>query len=350
MLKKNTEQRNRRFIQRREERQGKVPRAKRVAMRCLAVLGTILLLVPTAFFGAVTVVCKGPSPTARDLFVTTVMETSAAKFLARMYFSDEEIEAIQQKNMVVEATEVTHARTGFTPAEEGLPKEGIELVDVNGGPTFKGKMLIVHDPSRVRLAVAPAFGKELDGVRVEDFVKNAGAVAGVNGGGFWDENGVGRGGMPLGLVIKDSRIINGSAASSDTLVGFDENDRLVVGKMTGQQALERKMRDAVAFGPVFIVNGKSVEVVGTGGGLNPRTAIGQREDGAVLLLVIDGRQPNSIGASYKDCIDVMTKFGAVNAANLDGGSSSLLYYNGEVVSVSASLYGSRRLPTAFIVQ
>ena len=93
----------------------------------------------------------------------------------------------------------------------------------------------------------------------------------------------------------------------------------------------------------------AMEVAGSGGGLNPRTVLGQRADGAVLMLVIDGRQSHSIGATYKDCIDVMLQYGAVNAANLDGGSSSMLVYNGEVQNVCASLYGSRPLPTAFIV-
>jgi len=343
------QRRNERFIEIREKKQGRGSRIKRIVGRCSAVFGTLIFSLLLLLFGAVTIICRGPSPSVRDLFVTTVMETSAAKFLAQMYFSDAEIKAIQRKNAVVEVQEVTDASAEFVEGDKSIPKETIELLDVSG-PTFKGKMLIIHDPSRVKVAVAPVFGMNLDGVRVEDFVKNTGAVAGINGGGFFDENGVGRGGMPLGVVIKDSKLINGSLTYADFVVGFDQNNKLIVGKMTGQQALDLGMRDAVSFGPVFIVNGKPVEVAGSGGGLNPRTVIGQRADGAVLMLVIDGRQTHSIGASYKDCIDVMMQFEAINAANLDGGSSSLMVYNGEVVNVCASLYGSRKLPTAFIVK
>ena len=90
--------------------------------------------------------------------------------------------------------------------------------------------------------------------------------------------------------------------------------------MTAQAALDRGVRDAVSFGPVLVVNGEAVEVNGSGSGLNPRTAIGQREDGSILLVVIDGRQVNSLGASYSDVIELMLEYGAVNAANLDGGS------------------------------
>ena len=106
----------------------------------------------------------------------------------------------------------------------------------------------------------------------------------------------------------------------------------------------------MTFKPIFIVNYVPVEVTGTGGGVNPRTVIGQREDGAVLLLVIDGRQTTSLGASYSDCIDIMTQYGAMNAANLDGGSSSVMVYDGKIINNVVSMNGDRKVPTAFIVK
>ena len=120
--------------------------------------------------------------------------------------------------------------------------------------------------------------------------------------------------------------------------------------MTGKQALEEGIRDAVSFGPTLIVNGEALSGIGTGGGLNPRTAIGQRADGTVLLLVIEGRQATSLGASYTDLIRVMLEHGAVNAANLDGGSSSVMYYEGSLVNSNASVIGLRKMPTAFLVR
>ena len=97
----------------------------------------------------------------------------------------------------------------------------------------------------------------------------------------------------------------------------------MVGRMTAQYALDIGVRDAVSFGPALIVNGVAANYSGSGGGLNPRTAIGQREDGAILLLVIEGRKTSSMGATMADLIDIMLEYGAVNAVNLDGGSSSL---------------------------
>ena len=120
--------------------------------------------------------------------------------------------------------------------------------------------------------------------------------------------------------------------------------------MTESQAKKKGIRDAITFGPALIVNGEPVSVKGQSSGLNPRTAIGQRADGAVLMLVIDGRQASSLGATYSDLITIMLEYGAINAINMDGGSSSLMYYKGEYLNTGVSLTGSRNMPTAFIVR
>mgnify|MGYP004488591487 CR=1 FL=1 len=104
---------------------------------------------------------------------------------------------------------------------------------------------------------------------------------------------------------------------------------------------------------IKIINGERRETKGSGSGANPRTAIGQRKDGTILLLVTDGRGANGhLGATASDLIDVMEEYGAVNAANLDGGSSSSMYYNDKYEMTSVTLYYSNsswRLPTGFIV-
>ncbi len=317
--------------------------------RCFAVLGVTALGGVLCAFGAITVVCKGPSPSARDLLVTTMMETSAAKFIPRLYFSEAEIQNILQKNTVVEGEAQTEAPESFAPPETEMPKDTIEVFDVTGS-TYMGKMMVVHDPSRVKVASIETFGPEVRGLRVEEFAKKYNAVAAVNGGAFQDTNGVGKGGQPLGLIIRDGKFLLGNASTRVSIIAFDQENRLLVGRMTGQEAMDRGVRDAVSFGPAFIINGEPLEVSGSGGGLNPRTVIGQRADGAVLLLVIDGRQAHSLGATYKDCIQVMMDYKAINAANLDGGSSTIMVYQGEVLNSCASMYGSRAIPTAIIVE
>ena len=297
--------------------------------RILIIFGLTLLSFLVLFFGATTIVCYGPSESARNLFVTSVMETSAAKFLARIYYSDSEIEGILSKNTAIAVDEITDEKLIDIPTQEQQlesTEPDVQLIDVTG-PTYKGKLMIIKDPSRVVVSTSNAIGENARGMKISELVDKYSGIAGINAGGFADENGMGSG----------------------VLVGFDNSNKLIVGSMTGTEAIEMGIRDAVTFGPVFIVNGKRSGVAGTGGGLNPRTCIGQRADGAVLLLVIDGRQAQSLGATFGDCIDLMEEYGAVNAANLDGGSSSTLYYGGEVVNVCASVYGARDIPTAFVV-
>ncbi len=331
---------------RRRRRRKKMRTARRVVGRVFAVVGVVLLAAIVLVVGAVTVICKGPSTSAAEVFVNTVMETSAAKFVARIYFSEDEVNSILRKYSVIETDEVTQSTTPFEPLDES--EKGDIIVEEVVGPTFRGRMMIVRDPSRVQVAALSVYDGR-PGKKVEEFYADTGAVAAINAGGFEDIGGVGNGGTPLGIVIHDSKLLYGSRTSVSSVIGFDQNNALVVGNMTGQEALDRGLRDAISFGPVFIVNGNAVDITGNGGGLNPRTVIGQRADGAVLLLVIDGRQASSLGASYKDCAQIMLDYGAINAANLDGGSSSMMMHNGEILNVSASLYGSRKLPNAIVV-
>lgn len=308
------------------------------ALSAFAVLG----------FLALAIIVKGPSMTARDLFVNTVMETRTGSILARLYLSSSEISSIQSRNSILptyDVTDTTKIHTGVQGADTSL----IEVQDVSGS-TFKGKMMIVHDPSRLSVATLNEYSHTESGKTVSQYVQENGAVAGINGGAFEDINSKGLGGMPLGLVIQNGELRYGKPDDVVNVIGFDQNDKLVVGNMTAQEALDMGLRDAVSFGPVLIVNGKAAEVSGSGGGLNPRTAIGQREDGAVLLLVLDGRQAQSLGASYSDVIKVMQDFGAVNAANLDGGSSTVMVYENEIINSCVSMNGQRTLPTAFIVK
>ncbi len=316
-------------------------------------LASILLFAVSAVglvFGVITVICKGPFPNARDYFVVSVEETSAGKFLSRIYLSEDEVQSILAANRVIELEEVTDPTIPFAPPPaDDKPEEDIEIHEVSGA-TFVGKMMIVKDPSRIRLAALNTFGGDVAGKQIETFAEEGNAVAAINGGWFDDPNGVGKGGQPLGLMIRDGVVINNAASN---IVGFDENNHLVVGRMTAQEALDMGVRDCVGLAdeimPPLIVNGIIAEFAGTGSGLNPRTAIGQRADGAVLMLVIDGRQPHSLGALHPDSARLMAEFGAVNAAALDGGSSSVMWYEGETINVCSSLYGSRRQPAAWLV-
>ena len=324
---------------------------KTIISRTVICLLVIILWILIFLIGAVGIGFYGPSQAARDLLVATFMETSAMKFIVRTCFTDEEIEYILAKNAVIASKKDAKIEVIIAePEDDDFDINAVTLENVSG-PTFKGKMLIVNDPSRVYVASPNGFDLPSGGLRVEEMVERDNAIAGINGGAFADENGVGNGGTPLGIVIQNGELTYGSKQMVGTVIGFDKDNKLIVSEMSGKKALELGMRDAVCFPtPPLISNGVAAEATGTGGGLNPRTAIGQRADGAVLLLVIDGRQAHSIGASYKDIIDVMLKYDAVTAGNLDGGSSTLMVYEDKIQNVCASLYGSRKLPTAVLVR
>lgn len=309
-----------------------------------------LALVLAAFLIMIYMVSKGPSTQVRDLFVTSVRETSAAGFLADLFLTKEEVEAIASSN-VIDVGEIS-TDTNLVVIEE--PPEGdeqvsdIEIFDVKGA-LYKGKMMIIKDPSRVKVGICDEFDKNKAGMTLLELVDKYDAIAGINGGRYNDDNGFGKGGLPEGIVFSEGELVYGDLDRTYNIYGFDKNDVFICGRMTGREAVEKGFRDAVTFGPALVVNGEAVPSTGTGGGLNPRTAIGQRADGSVLLLVIEGRQTSSLGATYLDLIEIMLEYEAVNAANLDGGMSSSMAYEGEEIVNNCSIKGSRDMPTAFVV-
>lgn len=318
----------------------------KIGLWLIATVGIILV----AFLIMLYMISKGPSTHVRDLFVTSVRETSAAGFLADIFLTDEEVQEITKANVVdEEGIDTNVSMVQIVQETEEDEQDDIEIVDVTGA-LYKGKMMIIKDPSRVKVGICNEFDKNKAGLTLIEICEKYDAIAGVNGGRYNDDNGFGKGGLPEGIVFSEGELVYGELDQVYQIYGFDKNDVFICGKMTGREAIERGIRDAVTFGPALVTNGKAVSSTGTGGGLNPRTAIGQRADGAVLLLVIEGRQTSSLGATYLDLIDIMLEFEAVNAANLDGGMSSSMAYEGEEILNNCSIKGPRDMPTAFVVE
>ena len=323
---------------------------------------------------------RGPSQTMGDLLTVSMLETSALKFVPRIYYSEAEVNAIVERNSITDSDEETDTSMIViapptpeptptpdpasipveTPVPTATPKptlepmrdeDGIQIYELKGG-TYHGYMMIVEDPSRVTVGTCRDEYNNSAGKQLYQIAERYEAVAAINGGAFSDSGGHGNGGQPIGLVVSEGKLKHNAQPSEwrNLVIGFTQDDILVFGKWSTEQAYNKKLRDAVAFGPALVQNGKAVDVRGISSGLNPRTAIGQRADGAVLMLVVDGRQANSLGATFSDLIKIMLDFNAVNAANLDGGSSSLLYYQGDYVNNGVVLTGSRNMPTAFIVR
>ncbi len=356
-LRKTGRPQNSRNTKRRKPKRGK--QVTVILLRSgLCLLTAVVLLVVTALT-AVLIVHYGPSAAARDRFVLTVTETSAAGFLATWFLPKSTVDAIIKSNEVVVPDDTTNPDI-IKPPDPDDPDDpefdinGVEIIDIVG-KTYKGKLMIVNNPKRVSIGTPEAYGEDKRGVTTIDMVRLSNSLGGINGGGFYD-TGKGNGGIPTGrsnspgVVISKGKLMWGNKNSTYEIIGLNQDGILILGKMTAQEALDQGIVEALNFGPYLVLNGTPCVVEGIGEmALNPRSAIGQRKDGAILLLAIEGRHPTRMGASYEDVIEIMMEYGAVNAANLDGGSSTYMVYENEIITQLASFYGPRRMATSILV-
>ena len=323
--------------------------------RFFAFLGVTLLCLIVTLLGMIWVLERGPSPTVSAMFTRSVRETSAIRWISNLFLTDEELE--QYKSASTEDITTESINTSLIHIEQvaekvQTPEESVQLIDIAEG-TCKGKLLIVSNPKQVILGTSDEFVKQ-PGLLLTDMVAKYNGLAGINAGGFNDENGTGNGGIPQGVVITNGEIVFGNEYTPYHLVGLDKDGILHVGAMSGQDAVELGIQWAVSFithdglASSLIINGE-IQHQNLGSGVNPRTAIGQRDDGALLLLVLDGRSINTLGATLDDVVDIMLEYGAVNAMNLDGGSSTTMWYNGAYVNSCSSANGiARPIPDAFL--
>lgn len=310
----------------------------------------------------------GPISYFRNLLITTSMTTMTHKYLARTLYSDKTINKVLNNNYVKEVNENTNSDLiDFTGMKEPDKYESIyeeqilkrdkddlyKLIPISGSG-YKGYIVAIYDPKTIGLETTAYMGQR--GEFLSLMHKRSPFKVGINAGGFADAGGVGSGGIPTGTVIKDSKIVYRGADTGWTggLIGFNKDNVLVLTKETPEQAIKNGMQNAVEFGPFLIVNGKRSITKGNGGwGLSSRTAIAQRKDGIVLFVIIDGRQPGySIGINMADLTDLLVRYKAYNAANLDGGASTDLVINGKIINkpCANSANGERWLPNAWVVR
>ena len=296
------------------------------------------------------------------------MTTLNHQWLATMFYSDETIAEVLGNNTVIESGEDTNTdeveivsnlnTTQYANEYEKaiLQKDAgndlYKVIEISG-KGYTGHLVAVYDPSKISVCTTKYLGKK--GEYIVDMAKENNAVVAINGGGFVDPNYNSLGGVPQGTVIKNGKIVsNRTFKKTGGIIGFTKDNKLILARMTANEAIKNGVRDAVSFGPFLIVNGKASFIKGNGGwGEAPRTAIGQRKDGIVLFLVIDGRMVGRPGADMVDLTEIMQKYGAYNAANLDGGTSCGLVVNGQLINDPVNGNGkhkTRMIATGFIVK
>lgn len=308
----------------------------------------------------------GPISYFRNLWVTSAMTTMSHKYLAYIFFNEDTITHIMENNIVIEAenegntdlVNIDGKDTGVYSSiyEEQVLKrdEGNDLykvIDIEGNG-YKGHMLVVYDPSRVHLYQYS--GLSNGGKKLEQLVELADAKAGINASGFSVDYSTYQYTV-AGAVIIDGKVISdGTTGWGGGIIGFTNDNKLLLTKKSASEAVKMGVRDGMSFGPFLVVNGEPSTFKGNGGyGVAPRTAIGQRKDGIVLMLVIDGRRPgHSIGVDMAELTDIMVKYGAYNASNLDGGGSSSMVVEGEVISIAggSGYSGERYLANGWVLK
>lgn len=302
----------------------------------------------------------------KAFWIPTAMTTMSHKYLAYTLYSEDTVNKIMSENYIEKNTEKINLDDiviGNTSEKKRYSsKYEQELFTRNAGnelykiirleeSSFKGYLTVIYDPADVEIATPKKLGKA--GSSVNTLVKENNAFVGINGGGFEDLDGWGNGSIPYGAIIKDGQLIWNYPGGSGQLIGFTKDNKMFLTDLTPEEAIEAGMEDAVEFGPNLIVNGKVTKIHGDGGwGVAPRTVIAQRKDGIVLFLVIEGRLPGySIGATMNDVIEILLRYKAYNAANLDGGASSTMSVNGKLYNKpsAGAEYGGRTVSNAWVV-
>ena len=293
----------------------------------------------------------GPFKNVKTTVVGAAMTTYTLQWLVTSFLSDEKIKQIMNEQKVQSIVQKN--------LEDGVKiknknDNSIERYDVSG-IKFKGYLLVVNDPTRIKVGYSSKLGTE--GELTSDIAKDNSAIAAINGGGFTDEAAgskwTGTGANPAGVIISSGKIIYGIKNENEKrqTVAINKLGKLLVGPYSIKEMKALGVTEAVSFGPAMIVNGQKMITKGDGGwGIAPRTCIAQRKDGAILLLVIDGRELRSIGATLREAQDVMYEYGAYNATNLDGGSSSTMYYDDEVINSPCDSLGERSVSSIIYVE
>ena len=325
----------------------------------------------------------------RDLWIETAMGTMNHRWLATSFFPSDKIEAVTNRRASVSADilggvpktladvwlgdEFDSGLQGtnlkdFVVTKTLFPDdEVVGSLDVNGnevvvrdeengikvvkvtGKGYVGYLALVADPSKVVIGHSSSIGSQGD--RVIDIMQDHGAVLAVNASGFVDVDGMGNGGSIVGWSISsiDDASYGWDAFSRFASVGLTEDNNLIVGKIRNPK--DYAIRDLAQFGPVLIANGEIVVSGSAGWGIQPRTIVGQRADGVIAFLVVDGRQPlYSVGIEIGEAAEILSSYGVYNASACDGGASSVMAYKDSSISQPCTRNpDGRRVPNAFLV-
>ena len=221
----------------------------------------------------------------------------------------------------------------------------ILLVRVSGSG-YRGVLAVAKDPSRLTLEASSGIGSY--GEYAGTIAQNHGGVLAMTASGFNDPEGKGNGGLLAGYCRTNGEDHYGPSYgwSYKRLELREDNYFYIVDVAT---PVDERTTDAMEFTPALVVDGQILDTPGWNS-LNPRAIIGQSDKGEILMLVVEGRFIDSLGITVQDCGPILAQHNCMQALNVDGGTSAILWYDGEYVTrcSNTACPEGRMLPNAFV--
>ena len=329
---------------------------------------TKFFIVVDIFIAICFFVVYGPFAGFRNTIISTALSTKTHGYIAYTFYSKNTILGVSKLDSYIpwdddtklediiidtapkESYENEYDREILT-RDEGNEDYKLIETEVDG---FKAYLVAIYNPAKVGVATSKAFNKNNTGAeKMYKMCDRLGGIVCINGGGFRDPDGWGSD-IPKGYIIKNNEVVWSDSTKQSNIIGISNDNKLMLVKATGEEAVKMGMRDGLEFGPFLIVNGEMIQFNNAAGGYNraARTAIAQRKDGVFLFLVTEGVHAN--GPRLLAVAELLQKYGAYNAANLDGGSSAQLVIKGQLINkplnvAGKEIKGGRNVVSGFIL-
>ncbi|KEI06824.1 exopolysaccharide biosynthesis protein [Clostridium botulinum] len=299
----------------------------------------------------------GPFQNVKATVVGSAMTTSTHQWIATTFLSRKHIDEILSRNKInnIVQSDIDTLRKKINSGTLGETNE-IEKHEIHGDK-FKGHLLVIKNPKKIKIGYSKYLGTK--GETTSDMAKRYNSIAAINAGGFATDNDSKDNSSSSnsndnlgGILISNGEIIYSTLGKNEKIciAGITADGVLLVGNYSLDEMIKLNIKDTVSFGPALIVDGQKTITSGDGNwGTAPRTAIAQRKDGSILFLVIDGKYIGRLAVTLRELQDILYEYGAYNAVNLDGGSSSTMYYNGKVINEPYKSSGERQIQSIFYV-
>lgn len=251
-------------------------------------------------------------------------------FISKSYtkFSNETTTTSQSASSSGTSTATVNTATAY---EDDTKAISIETYERNSTQIHVATVTIKGDVSIKTALADETYGRNVK-AKTSTTAQSVNAVMAVNGDYY--------GARDAGYVIRNGQLLRSDSqdANQEDLVIYQDGSFEIIreGDITAQDLLNKGAVQVLSFGPALIENSQvavdSSDEVGKAMASNPRTAIGIIDDKHYVLVVSDGRTDESKGLSLKELADFMKELKVTTAYNLDGGGSSTMYFNGQIIN------------------